>query len=127
LPHHISEHHPQMSMRERAAQFSPFAALSGYDASVNEAGRIVGSRASLSDDAKDSLDRILNVISGENDGSYIIQARFFRKDTHKNGGKYENFSGEVRRVDRYSGKIIFTDGTEIELADLVEAEILEYK
>lgn len=113
-----------MSMSDRAAQFSPFAALTGYDASIDEAGRLVGSRNAMTDDAKDELDRIMNVISGDTDKQYMVKIAYFHRDLRKDGGSYEEFRGTIKHIDRYSGKLVFTDGTEIPLVDLSGMEVL---
>lgn len=113
-----------MPMIERAAQFSPFAALSGYDASISEAGRLTDSRGALTDDTKDELDRILNVISEDADKQYKVKITYFHSDPLKEGGSYEEFRGTVKHIDRYGGRLVFTEGTEIPLGDMIGIEIL---
>ena len=111
-------------MIDRAAQFSPFAALSGYDASISEAGRLTDIRSAMTEDVKDELDRMLNVISGDPDKQYTVKVTFFHSDPLKDGGRYEEFRGTVKHIDRYGGRLIFTEGTEIPLGDLTGMEIL---
>ena len=120
LPHHVSSKRAPMSAVARAAQFSPFAALTGYDEAITETGRITEAQRELSDDEKEKLDRRLRLIIesiGDHPEVYIT---YFRPDESKPGGSYEHAVGQVRRVDEYYGSIIFTDGRRISLRDICD-------
>ena len=118
LPHHVSEKHPQMSMRNRAAQFSPFAALTGYDAAIRETARQTDQRVGLSDDERAEIGeglRLLRDRSGERpEVAFVI----FVPDAHKSGGEYVSLTARVKRVDELSRRVILADGREIPFEDI---------
>ena len=101
LPHHVSDRHPHMSLQDRAAQFSPFAALSGYDEMIAEEARQVDNRIELSEEEQDRLGRRLNRISEAiAAGSRpLLTVTWFIPDPLKPGGRYETITEKVRRVD----------------------------
>lgn len=111
LPHHRSEGRKQMSLYDRAAQFAPFAALSGYDDVIAETGRLTDDLIGLTEDAKDELNRkLMRLAELISDGCRPeIGITYFVPDKTKSGGSYENFSGEVKTVDTAFRKIIFYD------------------
>jgi len=108
-----------MSAQNRAAQFSPFAALTGYDEKVRETARLTDGEIELSESMLDSLDRKLKSISEHIGGNVQVNIIFFVPDTEshmnskKSGGEYLSHTGFVKRIDSYERKIIFTDKTEI--------------
>ncbi|MGN1423094.1 MAG: hypothetical protein ACI4XA_06945 [Oscillospiraceae bacterium] len=120
LPHHVSSKRAPMPALARAAQFSPFAALTGYDDAITETGRYTEERRELSDDEKEKLDDRLRLLI-ESTGDYPeVHITYFRPDETKPGGSYERAVGRVRRVDEYYGNIVFTDGRRIPLADICD-------
>ncbi len=108
LPHHESDHHPPMSPEDRAAQFAPYAALSGYHDLISEEARLVDSKIELSEDAQDSLERKLNLIqSAILDGMKPeISITCFIPDPRKAGGRYETVTEKIRKVDSIAQRII---------------------
>jgi len=114
-----------MSMHDRAAQFSPFAALTGYDRSINEAARYVEGKDELDEDTLNELDSKINYIIENSDKRFWVRIRCFRKDIHKNGGIYEERTGIVRRIDEYGGKMFFTDGTETDISDIIKIVLID--
>lgn len=128
LPHHVSKKRAPMPQRDRAAQFSPFAALTGYDAEINEAARLTDGRLNLSEDAKARLDERLQVLADKIDEKPAVKITYFVADKKKDGGAYLTFSGSVRRIDEYEPSVIFTDGTKIPFKDIaaVEGEIFRF-
>lgn len=116
LPHHIAEGRPHLSMAQRAAQFSPFAALTGYDAEVREAGRMTSSRIELDDTEKERIDRTLR----ELDGRAVFTV--FVPDGRKDGGEYVLLEGEVKGIDPVQRVITLTDGGRIPLDSLAGIE-----
>lgn len=109
--------HP-MSMNDRAAQFSPFAALVGYDDAVAETARLTDSRAELTEDETSELNANLNRLLDSLDEQPEISVTYFVPDEKKSGGRYVEKLGVVRIYDSYSGELVFTDGVRIAVADM---------
>ncbi|SDA20673.1 hypothetical protein SAMN02910447_01904 [Ruminococcus sp. YE71] len=111
LPHHKSADRKPMSLSERAAQFSPFAALTGYDEIICETGRITKEQCELPDHVKDELDRRLALLTAMTAEGYrpTVTVTCFVPDKHKSGGCYENFTGELRKVDSTFRTLVFSD------------------
>ena len=125
LPHFVSKKYPQMSMRDRAAQFSPFAALTGYDAEIKETTRLTDRRIELDEDVLDKLNERLYILRKVlDDGSVYPEVRitYFEKDLKKDGGKYITVSGRVRKIHEYRNNVIFEDGTEIPVHDISDID-----
>lgn len=111
LPHHRSTSREHMSIYDRAAQFSPFAALSGYDDVIAETGRLTDDLIDLPEDIRDELNRKLIRISDIISDGYRPEIRiiYFVPDKTKTGGSYDEFTGEVKSVDTTFRKMIFYD------------------
>lgn len=109
-------------MTERAAQFSPFAALTGYEDVVWEAGRITERKIELSEDEKAVLDRKQQLICAalERGERTKVTVTYFCPDQKKDGGKYINFSGEIKKIGDSENILTFTDGTEISCSDILD-------
>ena len=116
--------HP-MSMSDRAAQFSPFAALVGYDDEVDEAARLTDSRIELTEDGinelNDNLNRLLDCI----DEKPRIRVTYFIPDEKKSGGRYMDKVGIVRIFDSYANELVFSDGDRISVKDIYSVEFVE--
>ena len=116
--------HP-MSMSDRAAQFSPFAALVGYDDEVDEAARLTDSRIELTEDGinelNDNLNRLLDHISEMPE----IRVTYFIPDEKKSGGRYMDKIGTVRIFDSYANELVFSDGDRISVKDIYSVEFVE--
>ena len=125
LPHHVSKTRQHMSMHDRAAQFSPFAALTGYDDAVEETARLTDEQYELSEDARNKLDEQLRLIADSIDEHPEIEVTYFVADELKAGGTYFVFRGCVRTIDEYGMKIIFTDGKAIMLSSVSDITIVE--
>ena len=94
LPHHVSSKRPQMPMLDRAAQFSPFAALTGYDDAIHETGRLTDEKIDLSEEEKEALDRKQQILVELSDGSTFRKEIEFSgmvldRDVHRPGAAYE--------------------------------------
>ena len=113
LPHHVSEKRAPMSMVDRGAQFSPFAALTGYDAVVQEAGRLTDADIELAEDSISQLDRQLRWLAGQ----YMPMAEvtWFCPDDKKQGGSYRSSVGHVVKIDKFTRILTMEDGTMIPL------------
>jgi len=120
LPHHVSAKHPQMSIHDRAAQFSSFAALSGFEDSIAETGRIVDQKIELDDDAKEIINREINEIEASIAEEPKIKVVYFCKDKRKDGGTYLSYEGVPRRIDRVYKQIIFKSRKVIGIEDILE-------
>lgn len=113
LPHHVSKKHPPMSLLNRAAQFSPFAALTGHSEAVQETARLTDSFIELGEDRKRQLDEQLQRIRDNLEREPEIEAVYFQPDDKKDGGAYVTVCGRVKRISEYERRIIFTDGTSL--------------
>ena len=109
--------HP-MSMHDRAAQFSPFAALVGYDDAVAETARLTDSKVELTEDEISELNADLNRLLDSLDEQPQISVTYFVPDEKKSGGRYVEKVGVVRIYDSYVGELVFTDGVRIAVADM---------
>lgn len=113
LPHYEPKYHQRMSIYNRAAQFAPFAALTGYDDAVTETGRLTENEKLLNDDLKNVIDMKLQIIDEHIKDDQNIKVLYFIKDKRKDGGKYIEYSGNVKRIDKINQVIIFKDNTKI--------------
>lgn len=113
--------HP-MSMHDRAAQFSPFAALVGYGDAVAETARLTDSRAVLTEDEMSELNANLNRLLDSLDEQPKISVTYFVLDEKKSGGKYVDKVGVVRIYDSYSQELVFTDGVRIAVKEITYIE-----
>ena len=124
LPHHVSPRHPQMPPADRAAQFSPFAALTGHEAAIKETARLTEAFAELDEDRKEELDEQLRLMKENQSQTPEIEVTCFRPDRQKAGGAYETVRGRVKKVDEYSRRVLLTDGTIIPVEHLYSIRIL---
>ena len=131
LPHHESDHHPAMSLYDRAAQFSPYAALSGYDDMVKEEARQVDNKIELSDEELEQLNRKLNRISKDIESGTKPAAAitYFVPDPLKAGGRYETIEEKIRKVDPVSQILVLDREAgmsgawmEIRIADILDIQ-----
>ena len=111
LAHHVSKRHPQMPLLNRAAQFSAFAALTGYDDTIKETARLTEPFIELDEYQKEQLDKKLQLIQENLKQQPKIEVTYFQPDAKKNGGVYRTFWGNAEKIDKYSRRIIFTDKT----------------
>lgn len=122
LPHHVSKTRPQMSMMDRAAQFSPFAALTGYDAAIKETGRLTDEKIEVGEETKAVLDRKQRYLSDMISVQPEITVTYFLPDERKSGGTYLSVTGKLKRIDEYERMMILTDGKKIPLDDIMDIE-----
>jgi hypothetical protein len=115
LPHHVSTVHPQMARADRAAQFAPFAALTGHGAAIRETARLTDAQEELDEDVRLVLDEKLQYLLEHLAGRPVITVTFFRTDEKKAGGSYESVTGIIRRIDLTARKILMEDGSGISL------------
>ena len=122
LPHPVSRKHPPMSAMDRAAQFSPFSALTGYEAVLQEAGRLTDSRAELSEYSRDILDQKQQTLLDAAPAHPEITVTYFIPDCRKQGGAYGTLKGNLKKIDLSRRAMVILDGTEIPLDDVVDIQ-----
>ena len=120
LPHHTSPRHPRMSLRDRAAQFAPFSALTGYDDVIDETARLTDGRIELSEDARAVLDVKQKMLQRRIAEQPRITVVHFVSDQRKSGGSYRSFTGNLLRMDEFEREMVFADGTRIKVSDIIE-------
>lgn len=117
LPHHISTKHPQMALIDRAAQFAPFAALTGYGAAIKESERQTTVTPTLSQEQVDEINQTLFSLTDLLPAEVIIT--YFIPDALKSGGAYHNKIGTLNRIDADNQVLIFSDKTKIPLESII--------
>ena len=122
LPHHISKTRPQMPMSDRAAQFAPFAALTGYDAAIKETGRLTDEKIELDVEALSALDMKYQLLMEALDEAPEVTITYFQPDERKAGGKYVSAVGAVKKVDDFERRITMQDGAKIPMDDVLSIE-----
>lgn len=123
LPPHISQKYPQASIADRAARFSPFAAITGYEDMVQEAARVTRERIILDENVKRELDEKMNMILEHHEDNLIIEITYYLPDDKKSGGDYVCITGSVKRIDSHHRCILMQDGREIPIEDIFSIEI----
>lgn len=118
LPHHQSKTRPHMPLRDRAAQFSPFQALTGYGEAVNEAARLTDRKEELPSDVMEELNRKLTLLQQNRKECPKITITYFVPDEKKEGGAYVTEEVQVRSVDEYERVIVLTDQKKIPIENI---------
>lgn len=124
MSHHVSKKHKSMTMYERAAQFAPFAALTGHDEAICETSRITENKKELDDDMKRILDDKIAYIKFNILEKPEISIKYFIPDEKKQGGGYTLYSGNVDKIDNYKRVIKMTDGSEIPIDNIMDIKLL---
>ena len=118
MPHHVSKTRPQMSMHDRAAQFSSFAALVGFDSMIEEIERLTHTKVELDEAAKAILNEKLNLIDQNITLHPEIRIVYFLPDERKEGGEYVSHIGTVKKIDSFLRTVIFSDSVKIPIEDI---------
>lgn len=121
LPHHVSSKRPQMPMLDRAAQFSPFAALTGYDDAIHETGRLTDQKINLSEEEKEALDRKQQILMERLGDHPALIVTYFVPDAKKSGGAYVTKSGNLKKIDEFERLMMLMDGTKIPLDNVADS------
>ena len=124
LPYHVSATKPQMSMIDRAAQFSPFAALTGYDAAIKETGRLTDEKIEMDEEALNILNMKFQVLVDSMDDEPEVTFTYFKPDQRKAGGAYIEVTGKVKKVDGFERLIVMENGIKIPMDDVLDVLIL---
>ena len=122
LPHPTSKNRPRMSIHDRAAQFSPFAALSGHAAAIAETARLTDRKLELDEDTKAELDRRQAILLEHISERPEITVTWFRPDERKSGGAYITTTGRLKKIDEIERVLVLTDGARIPLEDVAGLE-----
>ena len=122
LPHHVSKTRPQMSMSDRAAQFAPFAALTGYDSAIKETGRLTDEKIELDEEALTDLNMRYQLLVDALDEEPEVKITYFKPDERKSGGEYVTVTGTVKKVDDFERLITMQNGTKIPMDDVLAVD-----
>ena len=122
LHHHVSKTRPQMPMSDRAAQFAPFAALTGYDSVIKETGRLTGERIELDEEALNYLNMRYQLLVDALDEEPEVEITYFKPDERKSGGEYVTVTGTVKKVDDFERLITMQNGTKIPMDDVLAVD-----
>ncbi len=122
LPHHVSKNHLQMPMADRAAQFSPFAALTGHHAMIEETERLTEERIELDEREQEAIALQLRQLKEKAEERPEVAIRFFLPDGRKAGGSYHTVTGRVKKVDEYGKRVVMEDGTVVPMEDIYGIE-----
>lgn len=120
LPHHVSKTRSQMPMSDRAAQFAPFAALTGYDDAVKETGRLTDNKVELEENSLNELNAKIQLLRENLADTPEITFTYFKPDERKAGGAYLTTTGTVKKLDDYERLIVLQDGTKLPMDDVLE-------
>ena len=126
LPHHVSASRKPMAITARAAQFAPFAALSGYDAEVQEAGRLTDRPIEPDEYEKEAMNARLQLLARHLREKWVVSLVFFQPDERKAGGAYVTHTGTVKKLYETERLLTLTDGTVIPLDDLIALDGEEF-
>jgi len=119
LPRHVSKKRPPMTIEKRAAQFSPFAALTGYGDAVEETARVTNRRVNLDKDMKETLNNKLQRLIKRMKEKPIIKITYFVPDENKDGGRYVDVTGIIKKIDEYERNILMYDGIVISIDEII--------
>ena len=122
LPRPASGNHPPMPIADRAAQFSPFAALTGYDAAIRETARLTDEKVELDEQSRMLLDEKLSQIAEHLSKRIPVTVTYFVQDEKKQGGSYKEKCGIVRRIDTHARAIVFEDRMQIAIDDVLDIQ-----
>lgn len=120
LPHHVSPTRSRMSVSDRAAQFSPFAALTGHEAAIQETARLTDEKIELDENKKAILNEKLQMITEKLNEQSEISITYFQPDERKMGGKYIEVTGVVKKIDEFEHCVRLMDGTKISIEQIYE-------
>jgi len=123
LPHHVSRSRPQMPVGARAAQFAPFAALTGYDAAVKETRRVTQVRGELDEGAKAEIDAQLCFLAECDHEKRRVTVTYFEPDKRKTGGAYITVTERIRKIDAFNQVVHMQNGLQIPIHEIFSLEL----
>lgn len=122
LPHPTSANHPRMSMHNRAAQFAPFAALTGYEDAIDEEGRLTEDKIELDEQRREALDEKIRLLMDHKELNPSVKITYYVPDEKKEGGAYKEHVGTIKKIDTLKHIICFDDGVELSVENLFDVE-----
>lgn len=122
LPHHVSTTHHRMSMLERAAQFQPFRALTGYEDAVHETARLTEDKIELTEEQKALLDSELQKLADKISSHPLVTITYFQIDQKKAGGAYVTTTGQLKKIDDFEGNLVLLGGERIVIEDILDIQ-----
>lgn len=120
LPHPNSSKHPRMTALGRAAQFAPFAALTGYEGTIRETARLTDAKAELDEDKIAALDMKLRFLADHLSECPEVSITYFKPDGKKEGGSYKVITGIIKKIDAFEQVVIMAQGTPISISDIFD-------
>ena len=126
LPHHVSTTRPRMSRLDRAAQFAPFAALTGYGAAIKETARLTDERSELGEYELMELNAGIHMLMERIDEHPQVEITYFKPDERKDGGAYLTVKSRAKRLNEYERFLLLEDGTEIPFDDIYKIEFNDH-
>lgn len=125
VPHPVSSNHTPMSLENRAAQFAPFAALTGYDSAIMETGRYTEGQIELEGDRITELDKVLQEIQEKITEQPEVRVICFIPDSRKSGGEYREFFGKVKKIDPIEKRISLMSGEQLLMKDIIDITVAD--
>lgn len=122
LPHHVSKRHPQMSLYNRAAQFAPFAALTGYEEAIIETARLTAPKVDMMEDNQQLLDRKLALLSRSLREQPTVSITYFQPDKKKTGGQYLTITGVIKCIRDSERVILMADGKRVSIDTIISID-----
>ncbi len=122
LPRHVSKKRPQMPVSNRAAQFSPFAALTGFDKAVKETARLTEDRIELDEYMKEALNSKLQIIKDQLINHPEVTVTYFEADEKKDGGAYVTAKARVKKIDKFKGLLVMENEIVISIDEIISIE-----
>lgn len=122
LPHHVSKRHPQMSLYNRAAQFAPFAALTGYEEAIIETARLTAPKVDMMEDNQQLLDRKLALLSHSLIEQPTVSITYFQPDKKKSGGQYLTITGVIKSIRDSERVILMADGKSVSIDTIISID-----
>ena len=123
LPHHQSRERAHMSLHDRAAQFAPFAALTGHEEAIEETARLTDEKITLDETAIEKINEKLNEISNHLPKKKTVSITYFKPDKRKSGGAYLTDIGTVKKIDEVEKVVIMDSGMKISMEQIIEIEM----
>jgi hypothetical protein len=127
LPHHVSSRHPQMSMMNRAAQFAPFAALTGHAAAIEETARLTDEQHELADEGNEILNQKMAFLRENLHEHPLVTITYFEPDKKKAGGAYKTIEGQLQNIDDYNQSIVLKSGEVIPLKSVLDLQCADFE
>lgn len=123
LPHHQSANRPRMSIYDRAAQFSAFAALKGYDDEIDEAARVTDVKIELDGAQIDELNEQLLLLKQRLREQPTVKITYFKPDAKKSGGAYLTVQGNLKKIDEYNRQLVLANGFAVNFDEIYLIEM----